>query len=414
MKRITFSLLSILIFLAVGCGEKEPVNPDPQPESTDLQVEGQRLYTTANAHKMALASSLLGKKDYNEMLIWLDNTYNTFWHDTLVALYVSYPSADPFGNAIRLSGCIYLNKAILDGRQQAQGLIVGNHYTIAANKQCPSKALQMESLFAISGYIVCMADYYGFGSSVSHPQAYMHDQANAQASIDLLRCFQQYMLEHNILAGNKLMNVGYSQGGGVSVSVQKYADSHPELGIAIDTTYAGAGPYDVAELCKYLIAYDQIDSPVSVALVIVGMNHAEQLGLDLNAIFKEPLRSHYEEWLISKQYTMDQVMGLLGQPSRVSDIFTQAILDTTSSNYQTLLSALYRNSLTHGWTPNANDHIFLFHSTQDNYVNILNMHRLVGFFQGCGFANYETRTGNFGSHSDAALNFYPMVFDRIN
>ena len=100
-----------------------------------------------------------------------------------------YPSTDPF----MLSGAITLSGTITR-QAPARGMLLYNHFTVYRADQCPSRGeLDMQTRMAPSGLITVSADYYGFGVTNHHHQAYCLSAVNAQAIIDALLAARQLL-----------------------------------------------------------------------------------------------------------------------------------------------------------------------------------------------------------------------------
>ena len=80
-----------------------------------------------------------------------------------------YPSQDPYGKPVMLSGTITMSRD-LTPETKAQGFILYNHYTVFRADECPSKGkLDMQNILYLTAphrnFITVSADYYGFGQT---------------------------------------------------------------------------------------------------------------------------------------------------------------------------------------------------------------------------------------------------------
>ena len=95
-----------------------------------------------------------------------------------------YPSTDPDGNPVTLSGTISLGDSVTRHRP-AKGLMLYNHFTVYRADQCPTRGdLSIQKVMARSPLITISPDYYGFGITESKPQAYCISAVNAKSSVD--------------------------------------------------------------------------------------------------------------------------------------------------------------------------------------------------------------------------------------
>ena len=107
--------------------------------------------------------------------------------DKMTAYNIEYPSLDPYGKPVTLSGAITVGDEIKDGKAPAVGVVLVNHFTVYRKDQCPSKGDLMIQKFVVGSKMVgASADYYGFGCTEDKNQAYCIGSVNAQASIDCL------------------------------------------------------------------------------------------------------------------------------------------------------------------------------------------------------------------------------------
>lgn len=69
-------------------------------------------------------------------------TDSTYYSDKSFTAYnFVYPSKDPYGNDVMLSGTITIGDEVKDSAY-AKGLLLYNHYTVYRADQCPSKGVQ--------------------------------------------------------------------------------------------------------------------------------------------------------------------------------------------------------------------------------------------------------------------------------
>jgi len=77
--------------------------------------------------------------------------------------------------------------------------------------------------------------------------------------------------------------------------------------------FAGGGAYDLIKSYDTFVAKDTAASPFTIPLLVLGQNYGDSLDLDLSQMFAEPLLSHYEDWILSKKYTTDEVSAMMGE-----------------------------------------------------------------------------------------------------
>ena len=150
-----------------------------------------------------------------------------------------------------------------------------------------------------------------------------------------------------------------------------------------------AGPYDVDGTYTYMEKHDDTGIPAVVPLMLIGMNYAYKLNLDLPKIFKEPLASNYADWVNSKNYTVTEINHKIGT-SRLSNMLQPNFWTVRLRNisFRKMLKA---NSLISGWTAKAKTPIYLFHSTEDDIVPTLNTYEMGKKLRADGYTDKTSR-----------------------
>ncbi len=338
-----------------------------------------------------------------------DSTYYPNNHFT--AYNFVYPSKDPYGHPVMLSGTITFSDAVKDSAF-AEGLLLYNHYTVYRADQCPSRGnLTVQKTFLQKSLITISPDYYGFGATESKNQAYCISQANAQAAVDALLAAKQIMAAKGYSWGDRLFNLGYLQGGQTTMGVVRLVtEQYPDIDITY--SFAGAGVYDLPETYRQFLSATFAGVPSTVVSVMLAYNQYKNLGIAREAMLTEPVLSHIDEWILSKQYTLDEIDSMIG-PLTVDQYTTETMRDTTSSLSRTMMAALDLDNLCKGWTPRSDEKILLFHSSRDEIVPVANTYNMYNFLIGRGLSsdNVELDIENIGpaggtpAHENAALTF---------
>lgn len=339
-------------------------------------------------------------------LVYLKNPGNK-----LYTYKFTYPSVDPAGNPTTLSAVMYVPQTAVENHQQVTGMTLVSHGTVTSAPEAPTRAAaNLEGLVAwrtAGGFAVVIADNYGLGVSERFPQSYLDADAVGRSNLDALAAARTILSGKGVSVGSKLYNFGYSQGGYSAMATLRYVSMHPELGIDITHTISGAGPHDIN------LFYDTVknDSYPRAAgffpLAIVSANENGHLGLQYENIFKEPLLSHIDDWVLSKEYNSNRIASLLGT-DKLSGIVLPSIVGQTGPEAAALMSYYASNDLTSGWVPAQGSRIFLYHSTQDDTVPCACSDDLNAFLKG-----FETSRGltleytstAAGTHTDAVIPF---------
>jgi len=296
-------------------------------------------------------------------------------------IYFTHKSAGPQGEPVTLSGVITVPDRAITSRTATNGFLIANHYSIAANSQCPSNSLQYEAALAWTNYAVVMSDYYGFGASSQYPQAYLHPEVTGRGSVDAYQAARQILSDMGAEIGPKILNVGYSQGGASAMANVKYHSEHQkELNFNFTTTFAGGAPYDAKSTWNEFLT-GKCEDTVSYALLsIVSFIEIEKLNVKYSDVFQEPLLSNYKEWILSKKYTTGQIMRKIGTTD-IKKILAPDFLEKKNSAFNQIMAVAQKYSLSSGsWKPADNSVIYMHHSSEDDLVPFSNLEAIRNHF----------------------------------
>ena len=128
----------------------------------------------------------------------------------------NYETVDTDGETpIVLSAAIFMLPEVHDKTVKAKGCGLLNHYTITADKDCPthvSDIFTMEGILSGTNYFIIESDGFGFGIDVEHNQKYLQGRATARANIDAFLAGRKLLEEEGYEWSNVTLNLGYSQG----------------------------------------------------------------------------------------------------------------------------------------------------------------------------------------------------------
>lgn len=328
----------------------------------------------------------------------------------------AYWSQTPQGDSLLVSGKIYLPK-----NRALKGIVIANHYTIATDMEAPSNLFQMDCIYAIKGYAVIMPDYVGYGASRDQIHPYLHWRSAAQTAVDLLNSMPAVLDYYGYTYPHDVVITGYSQGGAVALGVARMMEEmllqrSDTSNLSVDSCslpwtirklYAGAGPYDPAATYEYCVAADSIGIPGAVPMIVMGLNDAYDLGFQLEDFFLEPLLSHYDEWVASKEYTVGQIGEMMGS-MRMSVLMNPKVLDRSHPLTQLLYNALQANSNV-GYDLQAP--AYFLHSLDDGVVPFVNSHNLRENMPDNSLIEYDF--DHYGSHVEGALPFIQKVYQEL-
>ena len=326
-----------------------------------------------------------------------------YTHKHYASFPVSYWSQNPQGDSLLVSGRIYLPK-----RRYLNGIVIANHYTMTADTEVPSNMLSMESIFAMKGYAVIMPDYVGYGLSRHEVHPYLHWRNAAQTAVDLLNRMPALLDYYGYSYPNDVIVTGYSQGAAVALGVVRMLE---ELGETtpwiVRKLYAGAGPYDPAATYLYSVERDTMGIPAAIPLIVMGLSDAYDLGFELEDFFLDPLLSNYDEWLLSKEYSVQQINQNMGSIV-MSELMTPESLDPNHPIADMLYEVLLSNSNV-GY--DLLSPAYFLHSIDDEVVPLLNTENLMNHMPNDELVTYDI--DHYGSHMQASVPFMKYVYQDL-
>ena len=297
---------------------------------------------------------------------------------------IEYPSSDPNGNPVTLSGSIIVGDEVDANNKKAAGTVLYNHFTVFQKDECPSHGdIGVPMIVVGSKMIVVAPDYYGFGVTESKNQAYCISRANAQASVDALIAARELLKEKGYTWDDILFNAGYSQGGQTSIGVLRFlAEKHPE--IKVTHTIAGGGPYDIGETYRELVSKEESTMPSTVISSVLSYNEYFNLGVNYEDVFKEDVLKRIPEYLYSKNYKRSDLEGKLA-PNKLSEVFYPDMFNFESALSKKFMEAFEKDNLCRDWTPRKTERITLVHNELDGCVPYANATKMADYFEKQGF-----------------------------
>ena len=334
-----------------------------------------------------------------------------------VAMPCTYESVDQNGEPVTLSGKIYFPKQGLPRR-----FVIQTHYTILANKECPSECDMPDAVLRDKGYALIMPDYLGYGITRERRHPYLHYRLTARNTVDLYLAAAAFLEKLNRTPENdSLVITGYSQGAQAAIGTLMLLETeYPE--IPIKQCFAGSGPYDVARTYDVAIGGNKSGLIFAIPMLIMGTSWAYDLNLDPLYFMYAKTVARAEKYVFSKEHTAGEVvlMNRMGLSKKVSKYMTPEGMDKTQPETARLYEGLKRSSIVHvsetdtvfsDWTPKAP--IYLLHSYQDACVPFENAQSLQLMFDALGVTNVEYDFGNYGDHLSAMVRYADVIQKRL-
>lgn len=226
-------------------------------------------------------------------------------HRHYVTFPVAYWSQTPQGDSLLVSGRVYLPK-----ERNLSGIIISNHFITISDEDVPSDMLAMESVFTMKGYAVIMPDYVGYGLSIGERQPDLDWHNAVQTAVDMLDNMSALLNYYGYSYPADVVVTGYSQGGAVALGVSRMLE---ERGGAwsVRMLYVGIDPYNATGTYLYSVDNEEQGDSVAIPLIITSLSDVYDLDFWLEDFFLEPLLSTYDEWIVSMEYTDEQMDELM-------------------------------------------------------------------------------------------------------
>jgi hypothetical protein len=347
---------------------------------------------------------------------------------SIVKVNYVYPSTDPFGQSITLSGTMLIPSEIWSGEAKSEGILMMNHYTKFHRDEAPTISNgELENMLLANplkpNYIIVESDFYGFGTTVRFQQAFLQGLANARASLDGLLAAQSLLRELGFDYGPLCFNIGYSSAGYDALAAQKLRDIEYADRISFDKTFSGGGPSDVCEAYRQYVIKDRTAYNAVPLLLMVSTNETQKLNLEYKDVFQPEVASRIDELIFSKSYSSWPVCDAIGRDKLVSEILSGPYCNLSSIESQNIQDILRGFNMTNDdWTPDPSQRIYLFHSRGDDYVPIESARPMVAFLKSKGMepsiipgrTNFQTNfvVRNMG-HLSATLIYFVQTLSAI-
>jgi len=302
-----------------------------------------------------------------------------------------YPSADPFGQPITLSGTMLIPEEIWQGKASSEGILMVNHYTKFHRNEAPTISNgELENMLLANPlnprYIIVESDFYGFGATERFPQAFIQGLVNARSSLDGLLAARDLLYNMGLDYGPLCFNIGYSSGGFDALAAQKLRDREYADRISFDKTFSGGGPSDVREAYRQYVEIDSTAYNAVPLLLMVCTNETQQLGLDYSDVFQPYICNRIGELILSKEYSSWPVCDSIGREKKIHEILTETYCNLESPESMAMQELFAGFSMNNDdWTPDTTQRIFLFHSRGDDYVPFKSARPMIPFFKSRGF-----------------------------
>jgi len=341
---------------------------------------------------------------------------------------VLYRSVDQNGDSLILSGKIREPEGM-----PAKGIVLLPHYTISADKEAPSNKGTKEPQYIPEDYIVVMPDYIGYGVTKDRIHPYLAGELTARNCVDML-------LSQALPDSLPVYVVGFSQGAASAMWIIKLLEEQYADRVPLKQGFVGSGPYDVAAMYDLSVAENSMNLPMSIPMLIEGVNVAYNLGLPTENFYTPAMKRAYRRHIAGKKKAVVTIFIHMLNHKATHWLSPQG-LDRTHPQTGILYAAFLRSSFVHypvdsvvnysevdslgyysmkdsvlsteivcpEWQPRTP--VYVFHSMEDDIVPFFNAEHLRRCFVS---APYTYDFGNYGTHIKSMPLFFTRVRDSLS
>lgn len=230
--------------------------------------------------------------------------------------------------------------------------VIDNHYTLADNASVPSIMGTTDAGEAgfSKNFVMIATDYLGYGVSVDSLHPYLCQRQNAINSIDLLKVALE-ILPANGIQPMALFNMGYSQGGGVTMAVHRELENMMTtdpvigpmmLGLKGFASWCGAGPYDPVVTSQVLFDFPElVTMPVVIPMLVNGFLASAPAELRKEYKFSD----FFTADLCTSRVLVNPLTNETVVYPGLEALIAAKVLDTTESSMLMVLAAGLRQDL---------------------------------------------------------------------
>lgn len=298
---------------------------------------------------------------------------------------ITYPSVDPDGNPITLSGYIAIPADVYRGEQPVDGIVLSNHYAQLSKDGAPTRGSSTGEDMVLANplkpnYMMVGSDFIGFGVTEDQFQWFCYGDVNGQASIDCLLAAKKLLQQRGIPQGKYLVNSGYSSGGYDAIATQKVRDMKYRDQISFDRTVVGGLPFDINEAYDvFMDKRNEVGRQIFGFLMILdSYNTHSNIGLKPEEFLYSPWAEKFDEVMHSGLYstaTLKKDMKGL----KLSEVVKDTLFDTKSEAYKKLRAAFKAQQLATGWEPDTTQNYTVMHLLRDETVPVESGRSLLHF-----------------------------------
>ena len=310
---------------------------------------------------------------------------------------IRYYTLDPQGKVVLASGLM----VIPNGMSSSMPLLAYFHGTSLSKSDVPSNNSYESYLGYImgsEGYACLLPDYLGLGDSPGmHP--YIHAKSEAISSIDMILVCKELCSTLKVNLSSQLFLCGYSQGGHVTMAVQKMIEEQYSSKLTITASAPMAGPYDVSGTQKTaLLSNAPYPAPIYLPYLFYAYNAVYNIYPDLSSVFEGKYSSLIPSFFTNSGF--NDVSGLASQlPSSgiPGDVLKPAILRAIQNDPTNAMNLALKDNDLYDWAPKSP--MKLCHCDGDLHVPMANSVKAVEGFKAKGVTVELVNPLSGGTHT---------------
>jgi len=243
-------------------------------------------------------------------------------------------------------------------------LLSFQHGTITRHLDAPTSDLTLYGLLSSvssAGYIFCIPDLLGFGSSTDILHPYYHYESTAEPIIDILYAAKELSEILKYSCNGNVFLAGYSEGGYATMAGHKMMEDTSPNGLDLIASAPASGGYDLKGMQEYFFSLDTYDQPHYIAYVAMSYRQVYGYNNILEDIFKEPYATEIPA-LFDGSNSGSEINGNL--TNVMSDLIQDDILIGIDEDpkYNYLIETFSMNSI-HDFVPAIR--MIMYHGTAD-------------------------------------------------
>jgi pimeloyl-ACP methyl ester carboxylesterase len=165
------------------------------------------------------------------------------------------------------------------------------HGTITRYSDAPTSDLNFYGLlssFASAGYIFCIPDLLGFGSSTEILHPYYHYESTADPVVDILKAAKELSEILDYKFDGNVFLAGYSEGGYATMAGHKMMEESATNGFNLIASAPASGGYDIKGMQEYFFSRESYHQPYYLGYVALSYKQVYNATDILTDIFQEP------------------------------------------------------------------------------------------------------------------------------